>query len=61
MKLIEITSQHRNDFSGILQCEHCGSKKKITTGYDDANYHNNVIPSIHCPDCGMNRAGEIRE
>lgn len=61
MELIEIISQHRNDFTGILQCEHCGSKKKLTTGYNDANYHNNVIPSFHCQECGMNRAGKIRE
>ena len=59
MKLIEIISQRCNDFTGILQCEHCGSKKKLTTGYDD-NYHDNVIPSFHCPDCGMNRAGETK-
>ena len=60
MKLIEITNQHRNDFTGVLQCEHCNAKQKLTTGYDDANYHNNVIPSFHCPECGKNRAGETK-
>lgn len=60
MKLVEITSQHRNDFSGILKCNHCDSYQKLTTGYDDAYYHNVVIPKIHCNSCGMDNAGKFK-
>lgn len=59
MKLIEITDQHRNDFRGILQCEHCGATRKLTSGYDDAYYHEHVIPGFHCTECGKNRAGDL--
>lgn len=58
MKIKEITSQYRNDFSAIMECEHCGYTNKIHTGYNDANYHDNVIPSMYCKQCGLNRAGE---
>lgn len=61
MRIEQITSQHRNDFAAILVCEHCGSKHKIMTGYDDAYYHGHVIPAITCKTCGKNRSGEIPE
>ena len=51
MKLIKITSQHRRDFMGIYECEHCGEQEE-TGGYDDANFHNNVTPNWKCPKCG---------
>ncbi|VTS50558.1 Uncharacterised protein [Streptococcus anginosus] len=25
---------------------------KIDSGYDDANYHNNVVPNMECEKCG---------
>lgn len=52
MKLIEITNQHRFDFWGIFQCEHCGTKA-TGRGYADDNYHKNVLPFVACPnpDC----------
>lgn len=50
MKIKEITSQHRRDFQAIYECEHCGHEKK-GNGYDDANFHNNVIPNMECPQC----------
>jgi hypothetical protein len=61
MKIQKITSQHRHDFSAEMVCEHCASVEKLTTGYDDANYHNNVIPAFHCGICGKNRAGALQE
>ena len=30
-------------------------------GYDDANFWQNVIPAMHCPACGLNRAGKRRD
>jgi hypothetical protein len=58
MKIKQITSQHRNDFCAVMQCEHCGVEEKLTTGYNDAYYHERVIPAMHCQSCGLNRSGE---
>ncbi len=58
MKLIDVTWQHRFDFRGILQCEHCEHTQSMDHGYDDANFHNNVIPAIVCIQCGKRRTEE---
>lgn len=52
MKIKRITSQHRRDFSAIVVCEHCGKEDTLKNGYDDDNYHENVIPSMECKSCG---------
>lgn len=52
MKIKEITSQIRRDFRAIYECEHCSATKK-GSGYDDANFHDNVIPDMECEKCGM--------
>lgn len=51
MRIKEIISQHRRDFEVIFECEHCGHTE-TKNGYDDANYHQNVIPTMKCPECG---------
>ena len=51
MKIERILSQHRRDFRAIYSCEHCGHEHE-GTGYDDANFHQNVIPKMKCPECG---------
>lgn len=56
MKIKHITNQNRRDFTAIYECEHCGFEH-LGTGYDDANFHQNVIPSITCLECGKS-AGE---
>lgn len=48
------------DFTGVMECEHCKNKEQLKTGYNDANYHDNVIPKFYCKSCGKNRAG-LRE
>ena len=50
MKIKEITSQNRRDFWAIYECEHCGYTEK-GSGYDDANFHENVIPKMKCREC----------
>lgn len=50
MKIKTIISQHRRDFVAIYECEHCGHTEK-GNGYDDAYFHQNVIPSKVCPKC----------
>ena len=46
-----MTSQHRRDFWAIYECEHCGAGEK-GSGYDDTNFHQNVIPKMKCKKCG---------
>ena len=50
MKIKEITYQNRRDFTAIYECEGCGHKA-WGRGYDDDNFHRNVIPSMRCPKC----------
>ena len=50
MRIKSILAQHRRDFTAIYECEHCGYKEE-SEGYDDANYHNNVIPKLKCKKC----------
>jgi len=51
MKIIKILNQHRRDFRAIYECEDCGYKVE-GSGYDDRNFHDNVIPNIECGKCG---------
>ena len=51
MKIREILSQSRRDFYAIYECEHCAHITPKTSGYDDANFHTNVIPAMKCPSC----------
>lgn len=46
-----IVSQSRRDFKAIYVCEHCGHEKR-GYGYDDTNFHVNVIPQMECDICG---------
>lgn len=55
MRIKEIISQHRRDFQAVYECQHCGYEEE-RSGYDDAYFHENVIPSISCTSCG--KAGE---
>lgn len=51
MKLIAVTQQIKNLFSGILQCEFCNNHQPLVSGVDDEHYHDNVIPEIRCQKC----------
>jgi transcription elongation factor Elf1 len=54
MRIKKITHQHRRDFTAIFECEGCN--ETITrSGYDDRNFHDNVIPIIECKNCGKSR------
>tara|TARA_R110000772_G_scaffold249530_2_gene363957 strand:+ start:78275 stop:78493 length:219 start_codon:yes stop_codon:yes gene_type:complete len=52
MKIKEILSQNRRDFTATLICEHCENEDHLSSGYDDNNYHTNVIPKFECSKCG---------
>jgi len=59
MKIQKIISQHRRDFQAIYECEHCGYTQ-MSSGYDDRNFHDNVIPDIECPECKKKADGTYR-
>ena len=59
MRIKNIIDQHRRDFTAIFVCEHCGHEHR-GYGYDDANFHNNVIPEMKCPDCGKTAGDSYR-
>ena len=50
MKIKAILTQHRRDFTAVLECS-CGATQQLNSGYDDDNYHRNVIPNMVCPSC----------
>ncbi len=59
MKIKEITNQTRRDFTAIYQCEHCALEVN-GRGYDDAYFHNNVIPKMTCAGCGKTSKDNYR-
>lgn len=50
MKIKKITNQSRRDFTAVYVCEHCGHEE-TGSGYDDTNFHQNVIPKMKCKQC----------
>lgn len=61
MKITTIRAQHGHDMYGTFTCEHCNKETPMQGGYDDAYYHEEVVPAMHCPHCGKNRAGAQKE
>ena len=59
MKIRKIESQHRRDFWAIYECEHCGFSYR-DSGYDDSNFHQNVIPEMKCKECGKSANKDYR-
>jgi predicted RNA-binding Zn-ribbon protein involved in translation (DUF1610 family) len=59
MKIKKILSQRRRDFTAIYECENCGHSFE-DDGYDDANFHKNVIPKMPCPKCGEKSPDDYR-
>lgn len=59
MRIKEITSQSRRDFTAIYECEHCNETSK-GYGYDDGNFHVNVIPNMECKSCGKTASDNYR-
>lgn len=59
MKIKKILSQNRRDFTAIYECDHCGHEVK-GSGYDDWNFHENVIPKMKCKECGKTAGDDYR-
>lgn len=59
MRIKEILSQNRRDFRALFVCPFCGYEEE-KPGYDDANFHLNVIPKMECKKMRENRAGRSK-
>lgn len=59
MRIREILSQNRRDFHAVYECEHCGHSYE-GSGYDDRNFHENVVPNRKCPECGLKASDNYR-
>jgi hypothetical protein len=59
MKIKKIIRQHRRDFTAIYICEHCKEEEE-KGGYDDSNFHVNVVPGMICKNCKKS-AGDCYE
>ena len=59
MKIKEIKSQYRRDMQCVYECEHCGHEEE-GYGYDDDNFHENVIPDKVCTNCGKKAPEDYR-
>lgn len=50
MKIKARINQHRRDFTADYECEFCGQIDR-GSGYDDAYFHQQVIPNMTCSSC----------
>jgi transcription elongation factor Elf1 len=55
MRIKKINWQRRRDFEAVFVCPFCGAEE-TRGGYDDANFHQNVIPKLKCKKCGKSEA-----
>jgi len=51
MKIKKMLTRSRRDFTAEYECDHCGHVQ-TGYGYDDRNFHENVIPNMECNECG---------
>lgn len=56
MYIKQFLRQYRRDFRAVFACEHCGFEEH-RDGYDDSNFHDNVVPDMTCPRC-QKKAGQ---
>ena len=59
MRIKKIISQNRRDFKATYECEHCG-EEETRGGYDDTNFHHNVVPNMKCEGCGKRASDDYR-
>lgn len=55
MKIVRMLNQIRRDFWADMECENCGRIAHRVSGYDDRNFHDNVIPAMKCQGYGKSR------
>ena len=59
MNILSIISQNRRDFRAVYECEHCRAQH-VGYGYDDTNFHQNVIPAMICKECSLTAGDTYR-
>ena len=59
MHIVKIEDQYRRDFYATYECEHCGSTIRAP-GYDDDNFHRNVVPNMPCQKCHKTASEDYR-
>lgn len=59
MRIKKIVHQYRRDFTAIYACESCGREHR-GGGYDDAFFHETVIPGMECERCGEKSTADYR-
>lgn len=59
MRIKRIERQDRRDFYATYECEHCGHEY-YGPGYDDSNFHRNVVPMMKCSECGKTAGDDYR-
>ena len=52
MRIKKVVSQYRQDMHALLICETCAAEESDTAAVDDNHYHEVVLPSIPCLECG---------
>lgn len=53
MKIEKFTHRNRRDFKALFACDNKGcDHKEESWGYDDMNFHQNVVPQMKCKKCG---------
>ena len=60
MRIKEILSQYRRDFRALYECQYC-RHETTGRGYDDVNFHENVIPAMRCSRCDKSVESEKDE
>lgn len=55
MRIKTKISQSRRDFTADYECEYCGNVQRAY-GYDDAYFHQTVIPRMQCHKCDKTAA-----
>lgn len=62
MKVHEVTWRMNNDYSAILECEHCEHHQTANGLYADFFFATQVLPNnYYCGRCGLNSLGKKRE
>lgn len=54
MRIKKVFYRHVRDFIAICECENCGDER-VEHGYDQENFHENVIPKMICLHCNNRR------
>lgn len=60
MRILKINSQNRRDIYADMICESCNTIEKNVSCYDDDYFHETVIPTMKCGNCGNVSTSDYR-